>query len=344
MRRAIAATSLAERIDAQRRLAAAERELLIREIARIRSEHAAAAQRAADLQRQLVEKRAVLDRLVEETYKTSRVTTLETLLRRGSIVDVLVHVDDLARLSAKQRETIDQLREVERRIAQEQEAMARQVADLVGLEASVAAKDASLTRLAGWADALVRAAERGSATDARIELLRELADEVARQHEATERVIAEIARRAGETLPSLDRWSWPLAGVVTQEFGPSALTLEPPMTYRGITYPHFHDGLDIAAALGAPVRAVARGRVAFVGHLGGGAMVVIVAHADGLISLYGHLDDAALRPTVRVGDTLEAGQPIGSVGLTGLTTGPHLHFSLRKGMDHVDPRAYLPAR
>jgi murein DD-endopeptidase MepM/ murein hydrolase activator NlpD len=340
MRRTIAATSLAERIDAQRRLAEAEREFLVREIARIREERAGTARRLADLRQQLAEKRAVLDRLMEETYKSSRVSPLEALLRRVSIVDALIHVDDLARLSVKQRDTTLELREIERRLALEHDAAQRREADLLDLQASVAAKDASLRKLASWADALVRAAESGAASDARIEVLRELADEVAREHEATERVIAEIAQRAGGALPSPGRWTWPLNGVVTQEFGPSALTLEPPMTYRGVAYPHFHDGIDIAAALGAPVRAVARGRVAFVGHLGG-AMVVIVAHQDGLISLYGHLDDAALRPAARVGDTVEAGQTIGAVGLTGLTTGPHLHLSLRKGTEPLDPRGVL---
>lgn len=343
MRVAIAATSLAERIDAQRRLAAAERDLLLREIQRVRDEQAATAARAALIQRVLAEKRAQLDRLVEETYRSSRTTPLEALLRRGSVVDLLVHVDDLARLSSKQRELVEHLREAAQRLAQERGALAQQETDVAGLIDAVAAKDRTLERLSAWAAALVAAAERGSASDARVDVLRRLADDAAARHEETERIVAQIARRTGETLPSLDRWTWPLAGVVTQEFGPSTLTLEPAVTYRGVRYPHFHDGIDIGAPLGAPVRAVARGRVAFAGHFADGAMVVIVAHADGLISLYAHLDDAALRPTVRTGDTVEAGQRIGSVGLTGLTTGPHLHFSLRKGLEPIDPRVYLPA-
>lgn len=340
MRRAIAATSLAERIDAQRRLAAAERDLLVREISRIRAEQAAAEERSLEVQRKVADKRATLDRLLEETYRSSRITPLEAFLRRGSIVDLLVHVDDLARLSAKQREVVEELRELERDVAREREALARREADVVALSSAVAAKDAALARLGAWADALVA---RGTASDARIELLRALADDVAREHEESERLITEIARRAGEPPPTPGPWSWPLDGPVTQEFGPTALVLEPPATYRGVAYPHFHDGLDIAAALGSPVRAVARGRVAFVGRLGD-AMAVVIVHADGLISLYGHLDDAALRPTVRPGDVVEPGQTIGSVGLTGLTTGPHLHFGLRKGTEPVDPRIHLPGR
>jgi murein DD-endopeptidase MepM/ murein hydrolase activator NlpD len=339
MRRVIAAASLAERIDAQRRLAAAEREVLVREIARIRDAQAAARARAAELQQRLAERRAALERIVEETYRASRVSTLEVLLRRGSLVDVLVHVDDLGRLSAQQRDAVEQLRDTERRLKAEQDALAQEESEIGRLGESVAAKDATLARLA-----LAGAARFGAAAvnDAEVDLLRELADQAAREHEEADRLIAQIAQRSGEPLPALDRWSWPASGQVSQEFGPTALALEPPLVYRGLPYPHFHDGIDIAAALGAPVRAVARGRVAFVGHLPGGAMVVIVAHDGGLLSLYGHLDDTVLRPTVRAGDTVEAGQRIGSIGLTGLTTGPHLHFSLRQGTEPLDPRTRLP--
>ncbi len=70
--------------------------------------------------------------------------------------------------------------------------------------------------------------------------------------------------------------------------------------------------------------------------------MVILAHDGGLLSLYGHLDDTVLRPTVRMGDVVEAGQRIGLVGMTGLTTGPHLHFGLRSGTEPVDPRTRLP--
>jgi len=344
MRRVIAAASLAERIDAQRRLATAERDVLVRESARIREAQAATAARAAELQVRLAEKRATLERILEEAYRSSRVSPLEALLRRGSIVDVLVHVEDLAKLSAKQREVIDQLRDIERDIAEEQGALARQESDLTRLSEAVTAKDATLARLGARAEALAAATQRGAAavSDAEIDLLRDLADQAAREHEEADRLIAEIAQRAGVALPALDRWAWPATGPVSQEFGPSVLVFEPPLGYRGVAYAHFHDGIDIATALGAPVRAVARGRVAFVGHLADGAMVAIVAHEGGLVSLYAHLDDAVARPTVHVGDVVEAGERIGSVGLTGLTTGPHLHFSLRRGTEPLDPRSRLP--
>ena len=110
---------------------------------------------------------------------------------------------------------------------------------------------------------------------------------------------------------------------MSQPFGPSALTLEPPRAYPGVTYPYFHDGIDIAAPPGAPVFAAA-GRVAFVGHLPDGAEIVLIAHDGGFFTLYAHLDDTHAPPPVKVGDAVRAGDPIGWIGLTGITTGAHL--------------------
>ncbi|MHB8960256.1 MAG: M23 family metallopeptidase [Candidatus Limnocylindrales bacterium] len=134
---------------------------------------------------------------------------------------------------------------------------------------------------------------------------------------------------------------WPVAGaLITQGFGPTPLALEPPRCYRGVCYAHFHDGLDLAAPLGTQVRAIASGRVTLAGRVADGAVVVQIEHRPDVFSLYGHL-----QPTlaVRVGDDVVAGQAIGSVGLTGNTTGPHLHFEIDVAGVPIDPLTVLPA-
>jgi len=107
--------------------------------------------------------------------------------------------------------------------------------------------------------------------------------------------------------------------------------------YGGAYFEHFHDAIDIAAPLGSPVVAAADGQVTFVGHLPDGAMIVLIAHAGGFVSEYAHLDDAFVMPPVRAGQMVKAGQVIGFVGLTGITTGPHLHFALIHNGEAVDP-------
>jgi hypothetical protein len=98
-----------------------------------------------------------------------------------------------------------------------------------------------------------------------------------------------------------------------------------------------HMGTDFAGAVGAPVVATGRGRVALVDtfHLGG--IVVYIDHGAGLVSGYLHLS----RVDVRAGEVVEAGQVIGGAGATGRVTGPHLHWLVRYGTVTVDPMSLL---
>jgi murein DD-endopeptidase MepM/ murein hydrolase activator NlpD len=134
----------------------------------------------------------------------------------------------------------------------------------------------------------------------------------------------------------------PLPGAtLTQAFGPSNETLEPPATVGGIAYAHYHNGIDLAAPLGTPVLAAASGTVVAAGPQSDGAVVVKIRHDDGYVSLYAHLDPSL---QVAVGQHVAAGQTIGNVGMTGMTTGPHLHFGLyTSDGTAVDPSPYLAA-
>ena len=149
-----------------------------------------------------------------------------------------------------------------------------------------------------------------------------------------------IANGAATATPT-STWRRPLAGEVSQPFGPSDLGLEPPRIYKGAFYWHFHEGVDILAVAGTPIVAPARGRVVFAGRMGDGAEVVVLAHDNGLVSLYAHLEDGPLAPTVKAGDIVQAGDRIGAVGLTGLTTGYHLHWAIYKNGEPVDPLGTL---
>ncbi|NEE01206.1 M23 family metallopeptidase [Phytoactinopolyspora halotolerans] len=100
-----------------------------------------------------------------------------------------------------------------------------------------------------------------------------------------------------------------------------------------------HDGLDFAASAGTPVIAVAGGEVTFVGFRPwAGPHLVEVDHADGFSSSYGHMASA----DVTAGDTIAAGQQIGTVGNEGLSTGPHLHLTILDGTaTAIDPEDWF---
>lgn len=96
-----------------------------------------------------------------------------------------------------------------------------------------------------------------------------------------------------------------------------------------------HRGVDYAAPTGTPIRAAGDGKVVFRGWQGGYGNVVILEHGGRYTTLYGHMSRFA--SDVRVGGRVSQGQTIGFVGMTGLATGPHLHYEFRVGGAHRDP-------
>jgi murein DD-endopeptidase MepM/ murein hydrolase activator NlpD len=130
---------------------------------------------------------------------------------------------------------------------------------------------------------------------------------------------------------------WPLSGVITQEFGCTGYGLEPP----GGSCPHFHNGIDIAARMYTPIHAAGSGVVLYAGPLSDGAWVVVIAHSSELVTWYGHVDNRRHRPTVAAGDWVETGQIVAYVGMTGMTTGPHLHWIVQFRGRWANPRLFV---
>lgn len=124
--------------------------------------------------------------------------------------------------------------------------------------------------------------------------------------------------------------AWPVSGVVSSEFG---VRRHPISGNR-----QQHGGIDIAAPRGTPVTAPAKGVVAFAGERGGYGLTVIIDHGYGLRTLYAHNS----RLHVREGDVVTRGDVIASVGSTGVSTGPHLHYEVIVNGKAVNPRSYLP--
>lgn len=123
--------------------------------------------------------------------------------------------------------------------------------------------------------------------------------------------------------------AWPLQGPITTHFG------EPgPLWRLG-----YHTGLDIGMPAGTPIDAAAGGTVAEAGWDDGYGNYVKVDHGDGLVSIYGHMSLILTTP----GERVAPGELIGLVGSTGVSTGPHLHFEVRRDGRPQNPEPYLPA-
>ncbi len=119
----------------------------------------------------------------------------------------------------------------------------------------------------------------------------------------------------------------PAVGTYTSNFGARWGTL--------------HAGVDIANAIGTPIVSVADGKVIDAGPASGFGMWVRVQHADGTVTVYGHIDTA----TVSVGQQVMAGDQIATMGNRGFSTGPHLHFEVHlPGENKIDPLPWLASR
>ena len=101
--------------------------------------------------------------------------------------------------------------------------------------------------------------------------------------------------------------------------------------------PRLHAGIDLSAAKGTAVVAAGAGVVSFVGWRGAYGQTVEINHGEGLVTLYAHMD----KYIVKNGQRVHAGTPIGAVGNTGRSTGPHLHFEMRIDNKPVDPLEFV---
>jgi murein DD-endopeptidase MepM/ murein hydrolase activator NlpD len=123
---------------------------------------------------------------------------------------------------------------------------------------------------------------------------------------------------------STEGYAWPLEGYVTSEYGPR--------------WGKLHAGIDIAAPTGTPILAAKAGEILFTGRYGGYGNLVVVDHGDGAVSLYAHQS----RIAVSEGQQVNQGEVLGYVGSTGNSTGPHLHFEVRREGRPANPRGFLP--
>jgi murein DD-endopeptidase MepM/ murein hydrolase activator NlpD len=132
--------------------------------------------------------------------------------------------------------------------------------------------------------------------------------------------------RAGLVAHGSGVFIWPLQGRITSPYGARRR--------RGSR----HTGVDIATTYGTPIWAADAGEVIFAGWWDGYGKAVVIDHGKGIATVYGHM--SRLYPSV--GATVAKGQTIGLEGSTGYSTGPHLHFEVRRNGKPVNPMPYLP--
>lgn len=303
-------------------------------------------------------KRLLGERLAE-AYRTQQTSLLEQILSADSLTTVLGDVGNYLSLGDQDAQLASQIQADQAnllllqkttdatRFKTDQLALAvqQQAAQLLAQRQALAAAKAKV-------DALKRQTQQilaqQQASFRKVYATRAAAAaELARQQAAQAALNREIARliaaqSSNWSIPSVysGTLSWPMPGIVTQEFGCTGVISEPPLG----SCPHFHQGIDIANAYGTPIHAAGDGTVIFVGYnpydSPPQAWIVVIAHSSSLQSLYAHMIPS--RPDgIYVGAHVSRGQLIGWEGSTGHSTGPHLHWGVFLDGSAVNPRLFL---
>ena len=161
-------------------------------------------------------------------------------------------------------------------------------------------------------------------------------EEIQRREEERRRREA-AGQGQGQVPLSTGPFIWPVSGPITAVYGQRTFAQR------------FHTGLDIAANMRTPIRAAATGQVLHAGYAVQGnrrasyGMYVTLLHGNGRVTLYAHLDDRVSPPQVQKGQIIDRGTILGVIGMTGITSGPHLHFEVRERDGRTrNPQEFLP--
>ena len=319
---------LSDRLTALESDLAAHRSRLSRLEARLR-EQVATLQRLT--QQHAVAQRRLEERLVE-LYESNEATELEILLQAQSFSDLLEQLDYFRAIGQQDKDIADTIKRLqgEMRVAKQQTAATK--TDVAEATAVLAKKTEE--ERAARAALLARQAALAAARDSKESLLTDVKQQRHADEEDLEAMQAASAAIAAQLVgsgagsgggggaPSSSGFIWPVSGPVTSGFG-----------WR---WGRMHEGIDIGAACGTPIRAAASGTIVYAGWMDGYGNIIIIDHGGGMGTAYGH------QSAIYVGGgSVSQGQTIGAVGSTGHSTGCHLHFEVRVNGTPVNPLSYL---
>jgi murein DD-endopeptidase MepM/ murein hydrolase activator NlpD len=306
---------------------------------------------------ELQARKAILADRIRTAYDTDRTSLLETVLSSDDFTDVISEVgyqldfagqdkvlaeqivDDQKVLAVMHQTTLETMQQTEEMHAvadQQKGVLDKQMANLDAARAKLVQLEAQTKQL------LARQQQQYQSLVANKAKLKATLAAQAKAAAAIEALIRKLVLAAMSQggIPSAYSGSfiWPMPGIVTQQFGCTGFYLEP--AYGDCA--HFHKGIDISNAMYTPIHAAGAGKVVFSGKSPyDTAWIVVIAHSTHLVSWYVHLDNYTHPPIVHAGQYVSQGQTIAYEGLTGNTTGPHLHWATQLDNVWVNPRLFL---
>jgi murein DD-endopeptidase MepM/ murein hydrolase activator NlpD len=253
-----------------------------------------------------------------DVYKNGSGIPLQIVMAAGDMEDALARSTFLQAISSSDQATLEDLENSRIHLRVQRERFAAELAELEEMEASQRELLAEVQALRDTRAA--RAAQAAS----RVSGLEEERDDLEADQKRLKKLIEE--RRSTPVmglLPSTSGYIWPICAPVTSEYG--------------MRWGRLHAGMDFGASSGSPIGASKAGRVIYAAYQSGYGNLTLIEHADGVVTAYAHQTSMY----VGVGQSVGQGERIGTVGSTGNSTGPHLHFETRVNGSAVNPRQFL---
>ncbi|AOY78193.1 peptidase M23 [Clostridium formicaceticum] len=264
------------------------------------------------------DKQDLLGQRLRVMYKNGTVGYAEVLFNSRDFTELLSNLDMVKRIVDHDVELLKYLEEQKALIEDKKAQLENQKRKLVSLKNSVEDKKQQLVVSRGQQQRLREALEKD-----RVELAKQL-DQLEKEAKALEDQLRKL-QSSGQYVGG--KMEWPVPGN-TRISSPYGNRVHPILRTQ-----RFHSGIDIPAKTGTTVVAAGDGKVVSAGNQGGYGRTIIIDHGGGILTLYAHNN----RLVVSVGTQVKRGQKIAEVGSTGLSTGPHLHFEVRKDGKVVDP-------
>lgn len=275
-----------------------------------------------DSEKEYNEKVELLKTRLRVMYENSDFTYIDTLVQSKSVIDFFERLELMSTISKKDKEIIESIKQAKRDIA-----FKRQLA--IGQKEQVQAKaDETLKTINNLTASRASLDNQIKEINARLKKIEEEEDKLISQSNALVNQIKNLQKSGAYAGGSM---TWPC---------PSSKTIS--SYYRNRLHPilkkyKMHTGIDISAKQGASIVAANKGTVIMAGWQSGYGYTVVVDHGGGITTLYAHCS----KILVSVGQNVKAGETIAKVGSTGMSTGPHLHFEVRKNGATTNPLNYV---